>query len=89
MAGNAGMTVGGGRTASGRSSSPLERVTVNLTMRASRALEETVELTGDSKTDSINRALSVYAYVTKVLQDGGSIFVQDKDDTELKQLMIF
>lgn len=86
---NAGTTVDGGRPASGRSSSSLERVTVNLTLRASRALEETVELTGDSKTDSINRALSVYAYIEKIIADGGAILVQDKDDAEPKQLMIF
>jgi hypothetical protein len=36
---------------------PLERITVNLIARASRALQKVSELTGDSKTDSINREL--------------------------------
>ncbi len=43
----------------------LERVTVNLTPRSSKALEEVVGLTGDSKTDSINRAIQIYAYIER------------------------
>jgi hypothetical protein len=85
-----GTTIDGGRpAASGRSTSPLERVTVNLTGRASRALERAVELTGDTKTDSINRALTVYAYVEQVLRDGGSIIVQETPDGPQQKLLIF
>lgn len=65
-----------------------ERVTVNLTKRASRSLEEIVELTGDGKTDAINRALSVYAYVEKVLKGGGRLLVQEPG-SELRELVIF
>lgn len=39
----------------------LERVTVYLTARASRALGLAAELTGDSRTDAVNRAIQVYA----------------------------
>ncbi|WP_435233977.1 hypothetical protein [Streptomyces sp. Tue6028] len=90
MSRTAGTTIDGGRpAASGRGSSPLERVTVNLTGRASRALEATVGLTGDSKTDSINRALTVYAYIEQVLQQGGSITVQETPDAPAQKLVIF
>ncbi|WP_328842867.1 hypothetical protein [Streptomyces sp. NBC_00258] len=90
MSRTAGTTIGGGRPAtSGRGASPLERVTVNLTARASRALETTVGLTGDSKTDSINRALTVYAYIEQVLQQGGSIAVQETPDASPQKLVIF
>ncbi|WP_369253711.1 hypothetical protein [Streptomyces sp. R35] len=90
MSRTAGTTVDGGRpVASGRGASPLERVTVNLTSRASRALEATVGLTGDSKTDSINRALTVYAYIEQVLQQGGSITVQETPDAPPQKLVIF
>jgi len=90
MSRTAGTTADGGRpAASGRGTSPLERVTVNLTSRASKALETAVELTGDSKTDSINRALSVYAYVEQVLHQGGSIMVQDDPDAAPQKLVIF
>ncbi|MFC7267173.1 hypothetical protein [Streptomyces lutosisoli] len=67
----------------------MERVTVNLTSRASKALETAVGITGDSKTDSINRALSVYAYIEQVLQQGGSITVQDSPDAVPQKLVIF
>lgn len=63
----------------------LERVTVNLIPRASRALEQAGELTGDSKTDTINRALQVYAYLEEVWADGGSVLVKNGENvTELK-----
>ncbi|GAA2647860.1 hypothetical protein GCM10010425_68270 [Streptomyces spororaveus] len=87
---SAGTTVDGGRpAASGRGTSPLDRVTVNLTARASRSLDRAVELTGDSKTDSINRALSLYAYIEQVLSDGGSVFVQETQDGPQQKLVIF
>jgi hypothetical protein len=63
----------------------LERVTVNLIPRASRALEQAGQLTGDSKTDTINRALQVYAYLEEVWSKGGSVLVEiDGKRTELK-----
>jgi len=71
------------------SGGPLERVTVNLTSRSSRALDEAVQLTGDSKTDSINRAIQIYAYIQQVLQSGGSIHVRETSDSEPERLKIF
>lgn len=64
----------------------LERVTVNLVPRASKALQLAVELTGDTKTDTINRALQVYAYWEKVLADGGALYVREAKDGELLRL---
>jgi hypothetical protein len=66
----------------------LERITVNLTPRSSSALELAVELSGDTKTDTINRAIQVYAYLEKVLQDGGSVHVREQDGAELERLRI-
>lgn len=86
---SAGMSVDGGRPAGGRGASPTERVTVNLTARASKALEELVELTGDSKTDSINRALSVYAYIERITRNGGAVLVREGINAEPRQLVIF
>lgn len=57
----------------------LERVTVNLIPRAAQSLTLAVELTGNSKTDTINRALQVYAYLLRVHREGGSVLVRDKD----------
>jgi hypothetical protein len=68
---------------------PLERVTVNLTARSSQALDEAVRLTGDTKTDSLNRAIQIYAYIEQVLQSGGSVHVRETPDGELERLKIF
>jgi hypothetical protein len=67
----------------------LERVTVNLTGRASRALELATELTEESKTDTINRALQFYSYVEQIMARGGSIYVREAADSELERLKIF
>jgi hypothetical protein len=71
------------------SNGPLERITVNLTGRASRALELATELTGDTKTDTVNRALQVYAYMEQVTARGGSVYVREAADSELERLKVF
>jgi hypothetical protein len=65
-----------------------ERVTVNLTSRASLALEKAVRITGDTKTDTINRALQIYAYLEEVQASGATIYVRGKDDAALERLHI-
>jgi hypothetical protein len=64
----------------------LERVTINLTPRAFRALELATELTGDSKTDVINRAVQVYAYLEHIIASGGSIHAQDSEGSKTELL---
>lgn len=71
-----------------KGSRSLERITVNLTSRSSAALELIVELSGDTKTDTINRALQLYAYLEKVIRDGGSVHVREQDGAELERLRI-
>jgi hypothetical protein len=71
------------------SNGPLERITVNLTGRASRALEIATELTGDTKTDTVNRALQVYAYMEQITARGGSVYVREATDAELERLKVF
>ncbi|SHG44932.1 hypothetical protein SAMN05444320_10960 [Streptoalloteichus hindustanus] len=85
---NAGTVTDRDRT-TGRGHGSLERVTVNLTPRSSKALEQTVALTGDSKTDTINRALQVYAFLEELMQSGGSVHVRQSPDGELQLLRIF
>jgi hypothetical protein len=58
-----------------------ERVTVNLIPRAAQALHEASDLTGDSKTDTINRALQVYAYLEAITARGGEILVREPEDS--------
>jgi hypothetical protein len=82
----------GGTKSAGRgsgSNGPLERLTVNLTGRASRALDLATDLTGDTKTDAVNRALQVYAYMEQIVTRGGSIYVREAEGSELERIKLF
>lgn len=57
------------------------RVTVNLVERAVKALDLAVSITHDSKTDTINRALQVYAYVLHETDQGGEVFIHKDGET--------
>jgi hypothetical protein len=70
----------------GGNGSPLERVTVNLVPRASQALKRLSELTRNTKTDSINRAIQVSAYLEEVSANGGDVYVRETKDSELQLL---
>lgn len=73
----------------GGGNGPLERVTVNLIPRASRALQAVSDLTGDTKTDSLNRAIQVFAYLEEVTARGGTIYVRESADAEPEKIKIF
>lgn len=66
----------------------IERVTVNLNTRAAEALEQVANLTGETKTDAINRALQVYALLHQTQADGGTVYTRERDATELERLRI-
>jgi hypothetical protein len=73
----------------GNSGSPLTRVTVNLTPRSVTALDSAVARTGDSRTDTINRALQVYDLVLELLErgDGRSLRLKHPDG-EVERIFI-
>jgi|GEM_PF-5323060 len=54
---------------------PYERITFLSIERSTEARIKTAELTGDSQTDVINRALQVYAYIMTVMAGGGQLFI--------------
>jgi hypothetical protein len=68
--------------------SPLTRLTVNLIPRADSALTLAAEISGDSKTDTVNRALQVYAYLMHVLQDGDDILIRHPGTGETERLVL-
>jgi hypothetical protein len=72
----------------GGSGGGLRRITINLTPRAWEALERAVKLTGDSKTDTINRALHVYAYIVNITKNDGDVYVRDGGHDELERLLL-
>jgi len=65
-----------------------ERVTVNLTEKTSHALADAVRVTGDSKTDSINKALQMYGLLQQVQEAGGAIYLRERDGAELERLRV-
>ena len=55
----------------------LVRVTVNLTPRSMNALERLSAGAGESKTDAINKALQVYAYLQEVIdQEAATLLIR-------------
>ncbi len=62
--------------------SDLTRVTVNLTPRAVKAVNQIVGRTGDTQTDTINRALVGWAKVLRLVEaGGGELLLKDLDGT--------
>lgn len=59
----------------------LTRLTINLTRRAVDALDRAATKTGDSRTDTVNRALVVYATVTEFATQDGQIRMLHSDGT--------
>jgi len=58
------------------------KLTVNLVSRSTDAMEVASVLTGDSRTDTVNRALQVYAYLMDQIILGGRLLrLVDPDGT--------
>ncbi len=68
---------------------PLERVTVNLMPRTSKALQLAADITGGNKTDTINRAIQMYAFFEDTVRRGGTVLVRDKPDGETQVIRWF
>lgn len=63
------------------------RVTVNLSARGADALGQLTGLTGDSKTEAINKALQAYLLIQNAQEKGGGVLLQeDKNSTPTKIL---
>jgi hypothetical protein len=67
----------------------LERITVNLTPRSRQALAEATARTGDSKTDTVNRALQIYNYLEELWRNDGAVYVRPQPGGELERLRVF
>src|SRR5437764_1087533 len=58
----------------------LTRITVNLTRHAVQALDQVAEATGYSKTDTINRALQIYAIIQEMMDESGGVLQVLRED---------
>lgn len=54
----------------------LTRLTVNLTPKATRALQHVSELREETKTESVNRALHLYEMWVKAEADGDEFYIK-------------
>ncbi|MFI9253699.1 hypothetical protein [Streptomyces sp. NPDC053069] len=67
----------------------LTRATVNLTPKSVRAIKQAADLTGDTRTDIINRSVQIYGEIQQVLSNGGELYVRPEKDADLQQLRIW
>lgn len=80
-------TRGGGQPPAGESTQPgpagpFERVTVILTPASSTALTRATALTGDTRTDIINRAIQTYALMTGEVDGGSRVLIEHAEPTQ-------
>lgn len=66
---------------------PLERVTVNFIPRAAAALTNGMRITGDSKTDFINRAVQALAFLEEQASQGGHLLIREPGSNELLRIV--
>jgi len=62
------------------------RLTVNLTERSATALNEASDLTGDTRTDVVNRALQMYAWMMQLHHGSGAVYVRRGPDADLERV---
>lgn len=70
-----------------RGSAP-DRVTVTLVPKAAGDLQRAVARTGLSKTDIINRAISLYEYLDARLSNGAQLLIRDESG-QIEQIKFF
>jgi hypothetical protein len=61
-----------------------ERVTIGLVPKTAAELQQVVEMTGLSKTDIVNKAISLYAFVETGTRDGYEMLRRNRDTGELE-----
>jgi hypothetical protein len=66
----------------------LDRMSVSLIPRTVEELEQLHQETGMSKTDIVNRAISLYAFVTEQLDSGQDLLVRDRQTGELQLIQL-
>jgi hypothetical protein len=68
--------------------SPHEQFIVNFSDRSVLALDSLATLTGDTRTDSINKAVQVYAFLRQALTDGHRLYLSDATTHRMDRLRI-
>jgi hypothetical protein len=62
--------------------SNLTKMTVNLVPAADRALDEAAECAGSSKTDAVNKALTLYAFFLRMQGERYTLYMEKEGKFE-------
>jgi hypothetical protein len=75
---------GGGKSVDdgARTQAVVDRITVALVRKAGEDLQHLQDRTGLSKTDIVNRAITLYEFLDAQLQDGNDLLVRDRKTGE-------
>ena len=68
--------------------SPPERITVSLIAKAGEELQRLKDQTGLSKTDIVNRAITLYEFIEAQRSAGQDILIRDKKTGEIQVILI-
>ena len=66
-----------------------ERITVALIPKAAEDLQRVQGLTGLSKTDIVNRAISLYEFIEDQLRQGREVLIRDPEAEETQRVHFF
>jgi hypothetical protein len=66
-----------------------ERITVALIPKAASDLQSLQERSGLSKTDLVNRAISLYEFIDAQLREGKEVLIRDPGKNETQRVHLF
>jgi hypothetical protein len=66
----------------GSGGNSVTKLTVNITPRATAALDAAATANGETKTNVVNRAIQAYAFLTRMLNEGWDLVLRDNDGRE-------
>jgi hypothetical protein len=66
-----------------------ERITVALIPKAASDLQSLQERSGLSKTDLVNRAISLYEFIDAQLREGNEVLIRDPAKNETQRVHLF
>lgn len=73
---------------SGAQVTPAERITVALIPKAAEDLQRLQDRTGMSKTDIVNRAVTLYQYIDAQLQANRDLLIKDNHTGEHQRIVL-
>jgi hypothetical protein len=66
-----------------------ERITVALIPKAATDLQSLQERSGLSKTDLVNRAITLYEFIDAQIREGREVLIRDPDKNETQRVHLF